>query len=846
MGLHHTEAVRVSTQDPRLTVLARLGHRLPSITNADEAALEVTRALAPLGVAAAVATVHSDMGVVVAVHVPSSMPHSRLSPAMASRLIGMRVPLDGVEALRQAVQFHRPYHGTAGAVETLRSLTFDSDLARALPGAADESDVVAVPVMGRDRITAVICAWGPGCSAEILPTMEAAAAMLSAVWGPEVKPSVERFPTQTSTRPNARLRRTLEGLLADEAFAAAVQPIIRLHDGSVIGYEGLARFPPRAQLVTPDDLFAAATSLDMQGRVDLACLRAAFREAPKLGDADLFVNVLIGTLLDGAGMAALDAAVREAGVDPTSLVLEFSEREPVTDLVRLQRIAAEVRSRGFRIAVDDAGAGHASMRVIAELRPEFIKVDRSLIHAVDSDRARRALVVALLSFSGHIGARLIAEGIETLAEKEALLSLGVMFGQGWLTGRPVLTEAVEGHGAIEVVDERWFARQHVSRTRETSQPDPSAAAEQPRGSAPPPGGARRGLARALTDAARALQSEHDPHRIVGVMAELMMRVVPVSEIAIFAADYETHRLVPMFAAGEDRAELLADSFSLDAGITGWAFGRGRAEHVPDTGKHPLARQVPGTPVVEESLLLIPLVAGEHKLGIINCWRLGIDQFTDRELEAASLFAHIAAAAWRNAQLYAELLNAAMTDPLTRLYNSRWLRDTGERDLVRATRAGKPLALLLIDLDHFKLVNDGGGHAAGDLVLQRVAGRLRSIVRGADAVVRLGGEEFVALLQDCDADGATTVAEAMRVAVRDIALPEGCGLRRLSASIGIAVFPDHARSLEPLLAAADRAMYVAKRTGRDRVARAAVPVEQTIVPLPRRRRTGVTRSASRGE
>ncbi len=617
---------------------------------------------------------------------------------------------------------------------------------------------------------------------------------------------------------------------------AALQPITRLHDSSVIGYEALARFPPRGPVQTPDELFASASSLNLQNRVDLACLRAALAEAPKLGEADLFVNVLIGTLLERRGMAALNDAVRQAGVDPESVVLEFSEREPVTDLARLQRIAAEVRAVGFRIAVDDAGAGHASMRVIAELRPEFIKVDRSLIHAVDSDRARRALVVALLSFSGHIGARLIAEGIETVAEREMLSSLGVMFGQGWLPGKPVLTAPLPGHPDVEVVEEAWFARQHVSRTREAPLPDTTVTAAPSVRAASPPSLRGRGLPRALSSAALALQNEHDPVRIVGVMAELMSGVVPVSEMAIFAADYETHRMVPMYATGTDKDELLADTFSLDAGLTGWAFARGKPENIPDTSRHPLARQVPGTPIVDESLLLIPLIAGEHKLGIINCWRLGLDQFSDRELEAASLFAHIAAAAWRNAQLYAELLSAAMTDPLTRLYNSRWLRDTGERDLARAAREGKPLSLLLIDLDHFKRVNDGGGHAAGDLVLQRVASRLRATVRGMDAVVRLGGEEFVALLQDCDADGAAVVAEAIRVAVRDIALPEGCGLPRLTASIGIAAYPEHASGLEQLLAAADRAMYVAKQGGRDRITRAAAPADTaSIVKLPHQRR-----------
>jgi diguanylate cyclase (GGDEF)-like protein len=817
-------------------VLTHLGHRLPGINNAEEAALEVARAMAPLGVAASVCTIHSDIAVVVAVNLPPGLAGMRLSPAAAARLVGMRIPLDGVEALRQPVQLQRPYHGVAGAAATLRSLTSDSDLARVLPAPSEEAVVIAVPVMTRDTVAAVLCVWGPGCSNELAPTMEAAAAMLAGAWGQQSKPAVERFPTLTAARPNARLRRVLESLLTEDAIAAAVQPIIRLYEGSVIAYEALARFPPRPQLLTPDELFASASSLGMQNRVDLACLRAALREAPKLGDADLFVNVLIGTLLDRSGMTALDSAVRDAGVDPTSVVLEFSEREPVTDLARLQRIAAELRSRGFRIAVDDAGAGHASMRVIAELRPEFIKVDRSLIHAVDTDRARRALVVALLSFGGHIGARLIAEGIETRAELDMLLSLGVMFGQGWLPGRPVLTAPMEGHAEIEVVDEAWFSRQHVSPTRETAPVEVAAAAEAPTfGTTALPSLRGRGLPRALSAAALALQNEHDPVRIVGVMAELMSGVVPVSEMAIFAADYETHRMVPMFAAGADRDELLADSFSLDAGLTGWAFARGKPENVPDTSTHPLARQVPGTPIVNESLLLIPLVAGEHKLGIINCWRLGTGQFTDREVEAASLFAHIAAAAWRNAQLYAELLSAAMTDPLTRLYNSRWLRDAGERDLARAAREGKPLALLLTDLDHFKRVNDGAGHAAGDLVLQRVAARLRATVRGADAVVRLGGEEFVALLQDCDADGAAVVAEAIRVAVRDITLPEGCGLARLTASIGIASYPEHPGGLEPLLAAADRAMYEAKQAGRDRVVRAATPVEPgVIVALPPRR------------
>jgi diguanylate cyclase (GGDEF)-like protein len=239
--------------------------------------------------------------------------------------------------------------------------------------------------------------------------------------------------------------------------------------------------------------------------------------------------------------------------------------------------------------------------------------------------------------------------------------------------------------------------------------------------------------------------------------------------------------------------------------------------------------------VQESLLLVPLVATEHKLGIINCWRLGIDQFSADELEAASLFAHVAASAWRNAQLYVELVNAAMTDPLTALYNSRWLRDAGERDIARAARGRQPLSLLLVDLDHFKTVNDTSGHAIGDVVLQHVAAQLRTAVRGADAVVRLGGEEFVLLLHDCSADGAWIAAEAVRGAVRDVVMPDECSVEGLTASIGIATYPAHGVTLDQLLGAADRAMYSAKHDGRDRSVR-ATPLSggAKIIALPRRR------------
>jgi diguanylate cyclase (GGDEF)-like protein len=168
-------------------------------------------------------------------------------------------------------------------------------------------------------------------------------------------------------------------------------------------------------------------------------------------------------------------------------------------------------------------------------------------------------------------------------------------------------------------------------------------------------------------------------------------------------------------------------------------------------------------------------------------------------------------------------------------NRRVFDESLHTEVERAHRHERPLSLVVLDLDHFKAVNDSAGHAVGDVVLQRVAAQLRTAVRGADAVVRLGGEEFVVLLHECPSDGAWIAAEAVRGAVRDVVVPEGCSLDGLTASIGIATYPEHGGTLDQLLGAADRAMYSAKHEGRDRSVRAIPPaMAGKIIALPRRR------------
>jgi diguanylate cyclase (GGDEF)-like protein len=171
---------------------------------------------------------------------------------------------------------------------------------------------------------------------------------------------------------------------------------------------------------------------------------------------------------------------------------------------------------------------------------------------------------------------------------------------------------------------------------------------------------------------------------------------------------------------------------------------------------------------------------------------------------------------------------AATDALSGLPNKRAVGDTMKRMLAHASRSLSPLALVMVDLDHFKNINDTLGHPVGDQALASVGAALRSVLRASDFAGRNGGEEFAVLLPDTGIDAAMTAAEKIRLAIAGIDIP-GTGLE-LTASLGVAVYPDHAMNVERLERLADAALYTAKRSGRNRVEIADVttadPVEDT--------------------
>lgn len=165
----------------------------------------------------------------------------------------------------------------------------------------------------------------------------------------------------------------------------------------------------------------------------------------------------------------------------------------------------------------------------------------------------------------------------------------------------------------------------------------------------------------------------------------------------------------------------------------------------------------------------------------------------------------------------DLRAQAVTDPLTNLLNRRYMGEFLPRELIRTRRQGNSLAVIMIDVDHFKRFNDRFGHDAGDLVLTQVAELLKAHIRGSDIACRYGGEEFALVLPDTTLEGAHRRAESIRAAIKRLELShDGRPIDNVTASLGVALFPHHAAESDALVRASDEALYEAKRAGRDRV------------------------------
>jgi len=227
--------------------------------------------------------------------------------------------------------------------------------------------------------------------------------------------------------------------LIDEPLVQAVyQPIVDLESGRPLGWEALARGPEGSYFQSPTMMFDFAEEVGSLFRLERACREQAIRGLGGLRpEQKLFVNIHPRTLADPDFRAGQTRKLLRAnGLEPANVVFEITERHSIQNFTLFYRTLDHYRSQGFLVAIDDVGTGYSGLSRIANLRPDYIKADMSLVRGIDSNPVQRALLEALVTLADKIGSSVVAEGIETETELTCLAEMGVHYGQGFFLARP--------------------------------------------------------------------------------------------------------------------------------------------------------------------------------------------------------------------------------------------------------------------------------------------------------------------------------------------------------------------------------------------------------------------------
>jgi len=330
---------------------------------------------------------------------------------------------------------------------------------------------------------------------------------------------------------------------------------------------------------------------------------------------------------------------------------------------------------------------------------------------------------------------------------------------------------------------------------------------------------QRSLAEALGSTAMALNSSLQFSEIIQLILDNVGKVVPHDAANIMLQNGETTRVV---------ARRGYEKFNVDDEVTNTEF---QLEDLPslhkmsiekaqviiaDTESAPNWRKNPRTRHVR-SYIGAPIISRDRVVGFINLESTIPNFYTTQHAERLQSLASQAGLAIEKAELYDEIQKLAITDELTGVLNRRGLFELGQREVDRAVRFKRQLSALILDLDHFKAVNDHFGHSTGDMVLRDLARRCRENIRDVDILGRYGGEEFVILLLECDLHCAAVVAERLRTAVAKTPFIMDSTRLEITISLGVAQLdPRGNQQVEALIDQADKALYISKETGRNRI------------------------------
>ncbi|HLK38039.1 MAG TPA: diguanylate cyclase [Polyangiaceae bacterium] len=325
----------------------------------------------------------------------------------------------------------------------------------------------------------------------------------------------------------------------------------------------------------------------------------------------------------------------------------------------------------------------------------------------------------------------------------------------------------------------------------------------------------------------------------GVRAAREVASFDLAAVTVFDPSSRVHEVVAARSGDGEIDDLVGVRFAHNAGLVSMVVQnrcplpyRGEYEAAGDGGrslKVVLSKRLPWP--AHPSLLVLPLVIHDRALGTLVLGAKRRHAFGDSVRPTLEVLASHLAVSLSNARMVAKLETMATTDGLTGLLNKRAMLELATQKIAAAARFDRNLSVLVVDIDHFKKVNDGYGHDVGDLVIRTLADILKRQKRATDAVARFGGEEFVILCEQTDENGAMLLAERIREELGKTSCRVAQGLVSVTCSIGAATLPAAGRDWESLFKAADEALYVSKRSGRNRCTAWRAPRSEARRPKP---------------
>ena len=578
------------------------------------------------------------------------------------------------------------------------------------------------------------------------------------------------------------------------------QPVVTVSQAALVAVEALVRWEhPARGLLGPGEFIPVAEESELIVSLGTWVIEEACAQIRRWQDAQpapLGVRVSVNVSARQLSPQLVDivaAALEDNEIEPSSLALEITETLLIEHEDVARSVMAGLEQLGVAIVLDDFGTGYSSLRYLASFHVSQLKLDRSFTTDLAREARPAKIIAATIDMARALGMTIVAEGVETADQVEVLRRLGCDYAQGFHYARPEPAEAT-----LERLRESYELDQAITGT--------------PRPATAPP-----------VDANDAADRRHHiaMGRLGGWLILAGTGILPIAELLLHtpSAPLAVTLVVLGLVSGAVCLRLpwarLSERWMSGVAILATAeitvivvlLGRHGAVVLPF---YLLTGTAAGYAFRSRRVIAahVGLILVAMSLSLLLRAQVSVAALPVTIITGLVLIASTTAIAYLRGLLEgsaAELRDLAASDPLTGVGNYRHLHQRLAQELSRHERERASFALLTIDLDHFKHINERRGHAAGDDILRRVAATLGEAVRAQDTVARQGGDEFAVLAPQTDSDGAAMLAARIRDRLSRVQFAGDC----VGATVGWAVFPDDGETAAALLGRADEQLMTRK-------------------------------------